>query len=335
MPSKLFSMKKPITSVATILLLSFSPLPPVAAQSCEELLKTPVNFSNADGSGRLQEHLALFIQCSGLDSIDVALLTTGPPLETFLVWAAAPDRNPTYGDWLQEMLRFKKTPEYVRMRDLTEKTHRMLQKKATPAEWPQDSALLVEIGLPEQAVLALREAVFKTPPGTRTYYEISQTPKPGKKKPDENTLSPEQQGFIRNDTLDYTEALALARQSGKLLLVYFTGYGAAGAAFMEKEVLADEVIYSFLNRHFVMVALYVDDRKPLPPDQQYTSASGHPVRNVGSKNTDFQISRFRSANQPMFYILNADEKTLAQQQYTRDRAVFLQFLKNGVKAAGQ
>lgn len=330
-----YAMKKQLKTSACAVLLSFLTPGFGIAQSCEELLKTPVDFSKADGSGRLQEHLALFFQCSGLDSIDVALLTTGPPLETFLVWAAAPDRNPTYGDWLQEMLRFKKTPEYVRMRDLTEKTHRMLQKKATPAEWPQDSALLVEIGLPEQAVLALREAVFKTPPGTLTYYEISQKPAAKKTKPSENTLTPEQQHFIRNDTLDYTEALALARQSGKLLLVYFTGYGAAGAAFMEKDVLADEVIYSFLNRHFVMVALYVDDRKPLSPDQQYTSVSGYQVRNVGSKNTDFQISRFRSANQPMFYILNADEKTLAEQQYTRDRAVFLQFLKNGVKAAGQ
>lgn len=327
-------MNKPITSAA-ILLLSFWRPSPATAQTCEELLETPVDFSKADGSGRLQEHLALFFQCSDLDSIDVALLTKGPPLETILVAAATKDRNPTYGDWLQEMLRFKSTPEYVHLRDLTEKTHRLLQKKATPASWPQDSALLVEIGLPAQAIVNLREAVFNTPPGTRTYYEISQTPERKKTKPTENTLSPEQKQFIRNDTLDYPEALALARQSGKLLLVYFTGYGVAGAAFMEKEVLASEAIYSFLNQNFILVALYVDDRTPLPADRQYTSASGHPVRNVGSLNTDFQISRFQSVNQPMFYILNSDEKTLGEQQYTRDRAVFLQFLKNGVKSAGQ
>ncbi|RYY08803.1 MAG: DUF255 domain-containing protein, partial [Chitinophagaceae bacterium] len=75
---------------------------------------------------------------------------------------------------------------------------------------------------------------------------------------------------------DYEEALALAKKLNKPLLIDFTGWACVNCRRMEENVWINERVGSMMKNDFIVVSLYVDERKKLPAAEQieYTTKAG-------------------------------------------------------------
>jgi thiol:disulfide interchange protein DsbD len=89
-----------------------------------------------------------------------------------------------------------------------------------------------------------------------------------------------------------------------------------------------------MNNEFILVELYVDEKDlKLPEDEQYISASGKKIDNVGKRNTDFQITKFESNSQPLYALLDNDGELLVPTRGANyDIAQYIEFLQSGIKA---
>lgn len=132
---------------------------------------------------------------------------------------------------------------------------------------------------------------------------------------------------------DYDQALACAREQNKPLFIDFTGHGCTNCREMEAVVWSDPSVLKRLNEDFVVVALYVDDKTPLPEDQWITSKYDGKVKStIGKKNADIQIANLENNAQPYYVLVGKDEKILAwPYAYNRDPQKFVDFLESGKK----
>lgn len=129
---------------------------------------------------------------------------------------------------------------------------------------------------------------------------------------------------------DYDEALKYAKSVNKPILVDFTGYGCVNCRKMEENVWIDEEINKMLNEDYVLVSLYVDDRKKL--DQVLKTPEGVKIRNVGNKWAEFQKVNFKKSSQPYYALITPDEQVLnTPRAYTPDIPTYHNFLKCGLK----
>ncbi len=136
---------------------------------------------------------------------------------------------------------------------------------------------------------------------------------------------------------DYEKALALSRQTGKPLLIDFTGWACVNCRKMEENVWTRPEVQELIEKDFILVSLYVDDRKVLPDAEQflYTNAAGAKVeiKTVGDKYITFQTENFKNASQPLYAIVSSDEKLLNQPVgYTPDAASYVEWLQCGKNA---
>ena len=139
---------------------------------------------------------------------------------------------------------------------------------------------------------------------------------------------------------DYQQALKCAKAQNKPLFIDFTGHGCVNCREMEQSVWSDPRILNMLKNDYVVVALYVDDKKTLPEDEWYISDyDGKQKKTLGKKNADFQIKHFHSNAQPNYILLdskagNTDlEKFVLMPARGHDlnRDAFYEFLKKGLE----
>ncbi|MBL7702909.1 MAG: thioredoxin family protein [Ferruginibacter sp.] len=110
---------------------------------------------------------------------------------------------------------------------------------------------------------------------------------------------------------DYDEALQKAKAENKPLLIDFTGYACVNCRRMEENVWTNEEVKSIMREKFVLVSLYVDDKKSLPAAQQFTYKTKEGIEKeiitVGDKWATFETENFKNNAQPLYAILNGDE----------------------------
>lgn len=82
---------------------------------------------------------------------------------------------------------------------------------------------------------------------------------------------------------DLKEGLCYAKSQGKPVFIDFTGYACVNCRKMEDNVWSDPKVYEYLNEKYVVISLYVDDKKALPEAEKYVNASGKPIRTIGNK----------------------------------------------------
>src|SRR2546423_12370393 len=92
-----------------------------------------------------------------------------------------------------------------------------------------------------------------------------------------------------------------------------------------------------MKNDYVVVSLYVDERRNLPITEQinYTTKTGgqKQIITVGDKWATFQSENFNSVQQPQYAIINSDEIALTKTKgYTPDPSAFATWLKCGQKA---
>ncbi len=129
---------------------------------------------------------------------------------------------------------------------------------------------------------------------------------------------------------DYDEGLEYAKKVNKPILIDFTGYGCVNCRRMEDNVWSKDQVFKLINEEYVLISLYVDDRKKL--DETYMSTfSNKEIKEVGKKWADFQAIHFETNSQPYYVLTSHDGKILTKPvAYTPDVEQYRQFLQCGL-----
>ncbi len=114
---------------------------------------------------------------------------------------------------------------------------------------------------------------------------------------------------------NYDLALAYSKKQGKPLFVDFTGYNCANCRRMEDNVWPDPSVVNQLRSDYVVVSLYCDDKAELPENLKYTTKTGVKIKTWGNKWSQMQIDRYGSNSQPLYVLLDANEKRLTDSAY--------------------
>jgi thiol:disulfide interchange protein DsbD len=132
---------------------------------------------------------------------------------------------------------------------------------------------------------------------------------------------------------DYETGMAAAKAQGKPVLLDFTGFGCVNCRKMEAAVWTDPRVAEMLEKDFVLISLYVDDRSPLP--EPFTVIEGSETltfTTVKQKNSWLQAHKFGANTQPFYVAVSPDGQPLAPSySYKEDVAAFLQFLQTAKK----
>lgn len=135
-----------------------------------------------------------------------------------------------------------------------------------------------------------------------------------------------------NGYFDFQQALACSKAQNKPIFVDFTGHGCVNCREMETRVWADKEVLKILKHDYVVVALYVDDKKTLPEEYWVTGANGKVKKTLGSINADFQVSKFEANAQPYYCLMgNNGELLVDPRSYNLDVEAFKQFLLKGIE----
>lgn len=139
---------------------------------------------------------------------------------------------------------------------------------------------------------------------------------------------------------DYEEGLSYAREHNKPIMIDFTGWACVNCRRMEENVWVNREIYDRLNEDYVLISLYVDDRKELPAEEQfeYVTVDGRKkkIKTVGNKWATLQAETFKNNSQPYYVLMSPGEELLnAPVGYTPDVNEYKQFLDCGLEAFEQ
>lgn len=132
---------------------------------------------------------------------------------------------------------------------------------------------------------------------------------------------------------DYDAGMAYAKEVNKPVLLDFTGHACANCRKMENNVWADKRVDEILRNDVVLISLYVDERKRLPEEEQFTSeVTGKKVRTVGNKWSAFQAERFGTNSQPYYRFLNHEGEELGEAAaYDPNIPKFITWLETGIE----
>jgi len=132
--------------------------------------------------------------------------------------------------------------------------------------------------------------------------------------------------------LDYDKGMAYAKKVGKPVMLDFTGKACVNCRKMEERVWSDSRVLNILKNKIVLISLYVDFQKELPKNEQYVSKStGHKIRTIGNKWSDFQITKYKANAQPYYVLINNKGENLnVYSAYNPDVNAYLNWLKKGI-----
>ena len=136
-------------------------------------------------------------------------------------------------------------------------------------------------------------------------------------------------GLVGYDNID--DALAEAAATGKRVFVDITGFGCVNCREMEARVWSDPKVLSILREHFVMVALYNDDKTKLPESKWITTEDGKVLKDVGRVNSYIARTRFGVNAQPNYALLDASGNLLVPVRgYDLSIDGFIEFLNSAL-----
>jgi thiol:disulfide interchange protein len=133
---------------------------------------------------------------------------------------------------------------------------------------------------------------------------------------------------------DYEQGRTYAEAQDKPILLDFTGWACVNCRKMEENVWSQPEVFRLLNEEFIIISLYVDDRKELPEAEQfnfqYPNGRIKTIQTVGEKWATFQNLNFSNASQPYYILLSSDATLISSPiQYT-DTATYRDWLEEGL-----
>ena len=136
---------------------------------------------------------------------------------------------------------------------------------------------------------------------------------------------------------DLKEGVAYAKKVNKPILLDFTGYACVNCRKMEEHIWPKASIKPYFENDYVLISLYVDDKKELPENQKLTverlGGGARVLENYGHKWAHFQTQFFQSNSQPYYVLLSPDAKTILNNPigYTPDETDYKAFLDCGLE----
>ena len=134
---------------------------------------------------------------------------------------------------------------------------------------------------------------------------------------------------------DFNKGLEYAKENNKPILLDFTGWACVNCRRVEENIWTDPNVFDLINENFVLISLYVDDRKKLKLtdqlDLKYKSGKIKEIRTIGDKSATIQALNFKSASQPYYVLLDPNLKILNSPiQYT-SKEVYQNWLEEGLR----
>ena len=138
---------------------------------------------------------------------------------------------------------------------------------------------------------------------------------------------------VRAAYTNYEEGMAAAKASGKPVMLDFTGFGCVNCRKMEIAVWTDPTVADKLNKDYVLISLFVDDKTPLdqPIEVQYNGKK-RTLRTIGDKWSYLEEMKFGHLTQPLYVLVDNDGNPMTRSfSYKEDVDEYLKFLGEGLK----
>ncbi len=138
---------------------------------------------------------------------------------------------------------------------------------------------------------------------------------------------------------DLKEGMAYAKKVNKPILLDFTGYACVNCRKMEEHVWPIKEVDAILRNDYVLISLYVDDKKELPKDEQIVvkriNGETRKLLNYGHKWSHFQTIFFKTNTQPYYVLVNTNGTQVLNNPvgYTPNPTDYINWLNNGKEKA--
>ena len=134
---------------------------------------------------------------------------------------------------------------------------------------------------------------------------------------------------------DLDEGIALAKAENKPILLDFTGWACVNCRQMEEQVWSKSEVYDMLSDNYVIISLYVDDRRELSKEKQFDflrpNGTVKTIETKGDKWTALQTTNFEDNSQPYYVLLNSEMELLnATNAYEPNAEAYLEWLQTGL-----
>tara|TARA_B100000674_G_scaffold434112_1_gene392907 strand:+ start:1 stop:1029 length:1029 start_codon:yes stop_codon:yes gene_type:complete len=136
---------------------------------------------------------------------------------------------------------------------------------------------------------------------------------------------------------DLKTGLEYAKKMDKPILLDFTGYACVNCRKMEEHVWPLPEVDKVLRENFILISLYVDDKKQLPENQKVfverTNGNGlRKLENYGHKWAHFQASYFGVNSQPFYLLMDPNTLQILNDPvgYMPDASEYVSFLECGL-----
>ena len=131
---------------------------------------------------------------------------------------------------------------------------------------------------------------------------------------------------------EFDEGVAAAKAENKPILLDFTGWACVNCRKMEEQVWSDARVFEMIKNEYILISLYVDDRKELLEEQQFNyerpKGGVKQIKTIGDKWATFQTVNFENNSQPFYVLMNADfemlNKTVAYMPNVEEYYAWLQ-----------
>jgi len=135
---------------------------------------------------------------------------------------------------------------------------------------------------------------------------------------------------------DYYLARNYAHDENMPMLVDFSGYGCVNCRKMEATVFADSTVKDLIDKNYIFVQLFVDDRTKVPEGtEKVVEVNGKKktLSTLGELWSHLQAVKFGANSQPFYVLVDCNENLLAE-PYTYDEDVekFVAWLNKGVES---
>lgn len=131
---------------------------------------------------------------------------------------------------------------------------------------------------------------------------------------------------------DYEAGMAYAAANNKPVMIDFSGFGCVNCRKMEAAVWIDPKVKQLLENDYVLITLFVDDKRPLPQIILVNeNGKERKLRTIGDKWSYLQRVKFGANAQPFYVLLNSKGEPIGPSYaYDEDVAQFVRFLENGL-----
>lgn len=323
-------------------------------KQCKGFLKKELSFNSFENNAAefLQDFKTL-VDCE-FEPIDYQIFL-GPGkdnsffISTLVIMqnlnSSKPDKTKfTYGSLKQLMQEFKKTPEYLQVREIVETSNILFPKVASLGDWKTDSLMLIKMNFEISSIKTISGLVSQSDLESLTYAELlskNQTkifPEKGNSKEEPDTIKTEipdgmihcTKGILAYN--NYNLAKRKAIENNKPILLYFTSYGCVNSREVENRILSKPKIQDLINSNFTLVELYVDDRSIIPENEIYFSEIlKRKVKYKGDIASEMQIRDFGTNAQPLFILFNSEFQEERRIAFTLNEKDFYEFLSGQKK----